>query len=70
MIVINDSRSGMGMRLRRSLLAVYADGLERLGYRQSPLEVMAYNAEATFRQSVPPFNAENLVAEQLRYLTT
>ena len=51
-------------------LAIYADGLERFGYRDSPLEVMAYNAEATFRQSGPPFNAENLVAEQLRYLTT
>ena len=36
-------------------LAVYADGLERFGYRNSPLEVMAYNAEAVFRRSAQPF---------------
>lgn len=47
-------------------LAAYADGLERFGYRQSPLEIMAYNAETTFRQSAQPFNVENLVAEQMR----
>jgi hypothetical protein len=28
----------------------YADGLERFGYRASPLEVMAYGAEAAFTQ--------------------
>ena len=49
-------------------LAVYAAGLESCGYRNSPLEVMAYNAEADFRQSVKPFNAEILVAEQLRLM--
>jgi hypothetical protein len=47
-------------------LALYADGLERLGYRESPLEVMAYDAEESFVQSDQSFDAENLVAEQLR----
>jgi hypothetical protein len=46
-------------------LAFYADGLERLGYRESPLEAMAYNAEESFAQSDQSFDAENLVAEQL-----
>ena len=50
-------------------LATYADGLARFGYRNSPLEVMAYNAEATFRQSVQPFNAEALVAEQIKRMS-
>jgi hypothetical protein len=46
-------------------LAVYANGLETLGYRESPLEAMAYNAEESFCQSDQCFDAENLVAEQL-----
>jgi hypothetical protein len=46
-------------------LAVYANGLETLGYRESPLEAMAYNAENSFCQSDQCFDAENLVAEQL-----
>ena len=46
-------------------LATYADGLEKYGYRDSPLEVMAYNAEATFVQSPNVFNAEELVANEL-----
>ena len=29
-------------------LAAYADGLERFGYRGSPLEVMAYDLQARF----------------------
>ena len=29
-------------------LAAYADGLEKFGYRESPLEVMAYDAQARF----------------------
>jgi len=47
-------------------LAAYADGHKRFGYHKNPLEVMAYDAEATFRQSSQSFNAEKLVAEQLR----
>jgi hypothetical protein len=46
-------------------LALYAVGLETLGDRNSPLEVIAYNAEESFAQSDQSFNAENLVAEEL-----
>jgi hypothetical protein len=47
-------------------LASYAAGLEKFGYRQSPLEVMAYDAERRFRERQPAFDAEQLVATQLR----
>jgi hypothetical protein len=43
----------------------YANGLERLGYRQSPLEVMAYDAESAFATSATAFDAEKMVAEKL-----
>jgi hypothetical protein len=46
-------------------LRSYADGLERFGYRESPLEVMAYDAEAAFVTSKQGFDAENMVAEKL-----
>ena len=46
-------------------LAAYAAGLETFGYRNSPLESMAYNAEASFSQSDESFDAERLVAEKL-----
>jgi len=46
-------------------LAAYADGLETFGYRNSPLEAMAYDAEAAFAQSTQIFDAEKLVAEKL-----
>ncbi|MDE5465393.1 hypothetical protein [Bradyrhizobium sp. CSS354] len=46
-------------------LATYADGLEKHGYRQSPLESMAYTAEEVFCQSNENFNAEKLVADEL-----
>ena len=46
-------------------LAAYADGYEKFGYRNSPLEVMAYNAEDAFVKIVQPFNAIKLVEEQL-----
>jgi hypothetical protein len=48
-----------------AFLATYAAGLETFGYRNSPLERMAYDAEASFCQSDQPFDAANLVAEQL-----
>ena len=39
-------------------LALYADGLERFGYRKSPLEVMAFSTGSSVRQrhsaSKPP----------------
>ncbi len=46
-------------------LAAYADGLERMGYRSSPLETMAYDAQAAFSQSTEAFDAEKMVAHQL-----
>jgi hypothetical protein len=45
-------------------LRSYADGLERLGYRDSPLEVMAYDAEAAFIAN-DIFDAAQLVARKL-----
>ena len=42
-----------------------AVGLERFGDRDSPLEVMAYDAEARFVASTAGFDAEELVAENL-----
>jgi hypothetical protein len=48
----------------RFLLA-YANGLECFGYRQSPLEAMAYDAESKFASSTLIFNAEKLVADKL-----
>jgi hypothetical protein len=48
-----------------SFLAAYADGLERFGYRESPLEMMAYDAESSFSQSPEIFDAEKLVARKL-----
>jgi hypothetical protein len=49
----------------KTFLAAYAAGLETFGYRDSPLEIMAYNAEASFSQSDQLFDAEKLVADQL-----
>lgn len=50
-------------------LRAYADGLESFGYRNSPLEVMAYDAEKRFVSSTVQFNAEQLVAESLTRVT-
>ena len=46
-------------------LAAYANGLDEFGYENSPLEKMAYNAEAAFKRTSPIFDAEKFVAEQL-----
>jgi len=43
----------------------YANGLECFGYRQSPLETMAYDAEAAFASSTAIFNVEKMVAKKL-----
>ena len=48
----------------RFLLA-YANGLECFGYRQSPLEAMAYDAQSEFASSALIFNTEKLVADKL-----
>jgi hypothetical protein len=39
-------------------LALYADGLERSGYRDSPLERMAYDLQGRFDREAQPFDAE------------
>jgi len=46
-------------------LVAYASGLEAFGYRNSPLESMAYDAQASFYRSDQVFDAEKLVAEKL-----
>jgi hypothetical protein len=46
-------------------LTAYANGLDEFGYENSPLEKMAYDAEASFKRSSPIFDAEKFVAEQL-----
>jgi len=52
-----------------SFLKLYADGLERFGYQDSPLEKMAYNAQAEFSRSKQPFDAQALVLRELRKLS-
>jgi len=47
-------------------LALYADGLEKHGYRNGPLEVMAYNHEARFNSTEPPYSVEAAVRQQLQ----
>jgi hypothetical protein len=54
----------------KGFIAAYADGLERIGYRASPLEVMAYTLESVFRNSNVPFNAAKVVREQLEALSS
>ena len=49
-------------------LAMYAGGLERFGYRNSPLEKMAYDAQELFARSGLVFDAEKLVEEKLSVL--
>jgi hypothetical protein len=46
-------------------LAAYADGLERFGYRGSPLEVMAYDLQARFDAHQTPFEVAVEVEAQL-----
>ncbi|MGB7857688.1 MAG: hypothetical protein WBL48_17540 [Pseudolabrys sp.] len=48
----------------KEFLRMYADGLERFGYWMSPLEKVAYDAEAAFSSSVA-FDAEKLVSDAL-----
>jgi hypothetical protein len=51
-------------------LALYADGLERFGYRNSPLEVIAYDFEERFDRETQPFNVEAACMKLLRDLTS
>ncbi len=47
-------------------LALYADGLERFGYRESPLEKMAYDLQARFEHEAQPFNVETACEPLIR----
>jgi hypothetical protein len=46
-------------------LWLYADGLERCGYRNSPLEVMAYDLQSRFDAGCQPFDVEAEVGRRL-----
>jgi hypothetical protein len=46
-------------------LKTYAEGLERFGYENSPLEKMAYEAEDLFKRGRPVFDAKRFVTAQL-----
>ena len=50
-------------------LALYANGLEAFGYRNSPLEKMAYDAQELFDHSAAVFDVEKLVAGKLGSLS-
>ena len=50
-------------------LNLYADGLEKFGYWDSPLERMAYSAAAEFSRSKKTFDAQALVLRELRELS-
>ena len=51
-------------------LALYADGLERFGYREGPLEVMAYEFQDRFEHGARPFSVEAACQKFLRGLTS
>lgn len=52
----------------KKFLALYADGLERFGYRYSPLEVMAYDLQDRFEREPKPFSVETACQKLLREL--
>jgi hypothetical protein len=52
----------------KSFLGAYADGLSRIGYRNSPLEVMAYTLERVFRHSDSPFDVAAVVGDEIHGL--
>jgi hypothetical protein len=49
----------------KRFMAAYADGLERVGYRHSPLEMMAYTLECVFKTSPGPFDVARVVRTEL-----
>ena len=49
-------------------LAMYAGGLEKFGYRNSPLERIAYEAQERFDRSTAVFDAEKFVSDRLSAL--
>src|SRR5262249_19668872 len=54
---------------QEQFLFSYANGLERFGYRNSPLEVMAFDTTAMFVASRTEFDAEKMVAESFGQIT-
>jgi hypothetical protein len=52
----------------KRFLECYADGLERCGYRHSPLEVMAYTLENVFNESGSAFDTVAIINQQIREL--
>ena len=50
-------------------LALYADGLERFGYRRSPLEVMAFRLQGRFQREAQPFSVDAACQKLMRELT-
>lgn len=51
-------------------LALYADGLERFGYRNSPMEVMAYDFQDRFEREPQPFSVEDACQPLIRAMTS
>src|SRR5262249_38791859 len=49
-------------------LAMYAGGLEKFGYRNSPLEKIAYDAQGLFESQGSIFDAEKFVERRLAAL--
>jgi hypothetical protein len=49
-------------------LAMYADGLEKFGYRDSPLEEMAYRLDTQFQRGAAVFSVEQVVGRELKLL--
>ena len=54
-----------GTRADQITFLSYANGLKCFGYRQSPLEAMAYDAEISVCELYAIFNAEKMVIEKL-----
>ena len=50
-------------------LPLYANGLDRFGYRNSPLEAMAYSLQARFDREAQPFSVEAACQSLIRDLT-
>ena len=51
-------------------LALYADGLERFGYRKSPLQRMAFRFQQRFERGAQPFSVEAACQSSIRDTTS
>jgi hypothetical protein len=52
----------------KRFIAAYADGLERYGYRDSPLEAMAFELDKRFKTDPTPFDVSAYVQPKLAAL--